>query len=119
MFFFGIIFDLDAVIADTESVQLRAVNLMLQPFGNGLSQREWAVDYVGHPIEEDVSDMRLRFQLDAPLEELSARRRSTYSNLLEEGRAWRHCQGWSACSMKRGHAKFHWALPPARRVRMC
>lgn len=85
MLFSGIIFDLDGVIADTESVQLRAVNLMLEPFGYTLSREEWAESYVGHPIEEDVRDIRLAFQLGTPLEELSARRRALYSNLLKEG----------------------------------
>lgn len=85
MDFSGIIFDLDGVIADTESVQLHAINLMLQQYGHSLTPEQWAGDYVGHPIEEDVRDIRLRFKIETPLQELSATRRSTYSNLLQEG----------------------------------
>ena len=86
MFFSAIIFDLDGVMADTESVQLRAINLLLKPFGYSLSQEEWAREYVGHPIEEDVRRIQSRFQLDMPLEILNAQRRATYSNLLKQGR---------------------------------
>lgn len=82
MLFSGVIFDLDGVIADTESVQLRAVNLMLEPYGHALSPAQWAREYVGHPIEEDIRDIRTRFRIDAPLPELSAYRRQAYSKLL-------------------------------------
>lgn len=84
MLFSGVIFDLDGVIADTESVQLRAVNLMLEPYKHTLSPGQWAADYVGHPIDEDIRDIRTRFELDAPLAELSAHRRSAYSKLLAD-----------------------------------
>jgi HAD superfamily hydrolase (TIGR01509 family) len=84
MFFSAIIFDLDGVIADTESVQLHAINLLLSPYGYSLSQEEWAREYVGHPIEDDVRKLRSRFQLDASAELLSAQRRATYSNLLKQ-----------------------------------
>lgn len=83
--FSAVIFDLDGVIADTESVQLRAINLLLHPFGHSLPQEEWAREYVGHPIEEDVRAIQTRFGLETPLEILSERRRILYRNLLQDG----------------------------------
>lgn len=83
--FSAIIFDLDGIIADTESVQVHAINLMLQPFGHNLTRLEWAQKYVGRPIEQDVRDLHARFQLPAPLDEVSAQRRKWYRELLEQG----------------------------------
>lgn len=82
--FSAIIFDLDGVIADTESVQLHAVNLILRPFGHSLSQAEWAEQYVGHPIEQDVRAIHARFNLPAPLSELAGQRRAFYRSLLRQ-----------------------------------
>jgi HAD superfamily hydrolase (TIGR01509 family) len=83
--FSAFIFDLDGVIADTESVQLHAINLLLHPFGHSLTQEEWAKEYVGHPIEEDVRAIQTRFRLETPLKILSERRRILYKNLLQDG----------------------------------
>jgi len=62
MSFSAVIFDLDGVIADTETVQLRAINFLLAPFGFSILPEEWATYYVGYPIEKDVSDIHSRFR---------------------------------------------------------
>lgn len=82
--FSAVIFDLDGVIADTESVQLRAINMLLNPFGISISADEWAGQYVGHPIEEDVRDLHARLNLSMPLATLAERRRAVYRELLRK-----------------------------------
>lgn len=81
--FSAVIFDLDGVIADTESVQLRAFNAVLNPFGIEISEYQWATQYVGIPVEKDLATIHSQFQLPIALESLAVKRRETYAQLLQ------------------------------------
>jgi HAD superfamily hydrolase (TIGR01509 family) len=80
----AVVFDLDGVVADTESVQLKAFNTVLKPFGIEISDYEWATMYVGTPVEIDLARIHARFHLSVPLHVLATERRETYSRLLRE-----------------------------------
>lgn len=80
----AVVFDLDGVVADTESVQLKAFNTVLKPFGIEISDYEWATMYVGTPVEIDLARIHARFHLSVPLDVLATERRETYSRLLRE-----------------------------------
>ncbi len=81
----AVIFDLDGVLADTESVQLRVMNSLLNPFGVTISREDWGMTFVGVPIEEDLRRVHRQFHLPVPVERLDTQRRAIYSNLLEQG----------------------------------
>src|SRR5512138_581898 len=80
----AVVFDLDGVVADTESVQLKAFNAVLKPFGIEISDYEWATMYVGTPVEIDLARIHARFHLSIPVDVLATERRETYSRLLRE-----------------------------------
>ena len=84
MAFSAVILDLDGVVADTESVQLRAFNAVLKPYGVEISEYQWATKYVGIPVEKDLAMIHAQFQLSVPLERLADKRRETYARLLQE-----------------------------------
>jgi HAD superfamily hydrolase (TIGR01509 family) len=77
------IFDLDGVVAETESIQLRAFNIVLKPFGVEISDHEWATVYVGTPVEQDLAAVHARFNLTVSLETMARERRATYSKLIQ------------------------------------
>lgn len=81
----AVIFDLDGVLADTESIQLLAVNTLLSPYGAFISKHEWGTVYVGTPIEEDLRRIRARFKLDISVETIADHRRAIYRDLLNGG----------------------------------
>jgi HAD superfamily hydrolase (TIGR01509 family) len=83
MSFYAVVFDLDGVVADTESVQLRAINIVLKPFGITVSEYEWATKFVGIPVEEDIATIHAQHQLPVPLEGLAVARRETYARLIQ------------------------------------
>jgi HAD superfamily hydrolase (TIGR01509 family) len=83
MSFYAAVFDLDGVVADTESVQLEAINIVLKPFGVQVSEHEWATKFVGIPVEEDIATIHAQNQLPVPLDRLAAARRETYARLIQ------------------------------------
>ena len=83
MSFHAAVFDLDGVVADTESVQLEAINIVLKPFGIAVSDYEWATKFVGIPVEEDIATIHAQNQLPVALDGLAAARRETYARLIQ------------------------------------
>ncbi|MCL4393366.1 MAG: HAD family phosphatase [Chloroflexi bacterium] len=79
----AVVFDLDGVVADTESIQLKAFNLVLKPYGIEISEHEWATVYVGTPVEQDVAAAHARYNLPVSLETMASERRATYSKLIQ------------------------------------
>ena len=84
MSFSAVVFDLDGVVADTESVQLRAMNTVLNPFGIEISEYKWATECVGIPIENDLAAIHAKYRLSVPLDGLADNRRETYARMIRE-----------------------------------
>ena len=59
----AIIFDVDGVIVDSESVYCDTFNTTLGDFGAGISRSDYAV-CVGHPVEENSAYAVERYGLD-------------------------------------------------------
>jgi HAD superfamily hydrolase (TIGR01509 family) len=78
----AVVFDLDGVVADTESFQLKAFNTVLKPFGVEITDYQWATLYVGTPVEKDLAAVHARFHLPVSLDVLATERQETYSRLL-------------------------------------
>lgn len=67
----AIVFDMDGVLVDSEPMHFRATNRMLAQYGASISEEVFR-GFIGMGEEDTWNDWRARFQLTAPIAELSA-----------------------------------------------
>ncbi|MBP7127737.1 HAD family phosphatase [Myxococcota bacterium] len=80
---FGVVFDLDGLLVDSERLQARAFAVALSPFGIVLDDREFG-RFVGLSTRQNFLDLaRMHPRLADHLEEIHARKDRAYRELVE------------------------------------
>ena len=79
----AVVFDFDGVIAETESLQLEAYNILLKQFNAPpLPETTFIREYVGLPSLKIVEHLSSKFDISKSAEELVSLKESLYEELL-------------------------------------
>ncbi len=80
---FGVVFDLDGLLVDSERVQAMAFNAVLAPYGIELSDDDFAM-FVGYSTAQNFNDLAGRHSKLAPhVQEILAAKDRAYAELVE------------------------------------
>lgn len=76
----AVLFDMDGLIVDTEPIHFKAFQAYLREFGVEMPESLMR-DFVGFSEAENIRDLKEKYEIEAPLEEMVARRRARYLEL--------------------------------------
>lgn len=79
---FGVIFDLDGLLVDSEPVQKMSFNAVLGIHGIVLSDDDFQ-PLVGHSTRCNFEDLKKRYEIDADVDDLLRRKAQAYENLID------------------------------------
>lgn len=77
----AVLFDMDGLIIDTEPIHFQAFKKYMQQHGVDMPE-SMMVDFIGLPEADNLRDLKAKFKLDAPLEQMVAERRVIYLDLI-------------------------------------
>ncbi len=77
----AVLFDMDGLIVDTEPIHFRAFQIYMREFGIEMPE-SMMPDLLGYTEEDNLRDLKAKYNLDTPLEEMVARRGAIYLHLL-------------------------------------
>lgn len=77
----AVLFDMDGLIVDTEPIHFRAFRIYMREFGIDMPE-SMMPDLLGYTEEDNLRDLKAKYNLDTPLEEMVARRGAIYLQLL-------------------------------------
>ncbi len=77
----AVLFDMDGLIVDTEPIHFKAFREMMQSYGHEIPESLMA-QLVGFPEADNIRDLRQMYQMEAPAEEMSARRYGRFMQLI-------------------------------------
>jgi len=77
----ALLFDMDGLIVDTEPIQFLAFREFLREHGHELPESVMS-DFVGYHEIDNMRDLKREYNLPGPVEEMIARRRALYVQLL-------------------------------------
>ena len=77
----AVLFDMDGLIVDTEPIQFLAFREFMREHGHELPESVMS-DFVGYHEIDNMRDLKRDYQLPGPVEEMVARRRARYVQLL-------------------------------------
>jgi beta-phosphoglucomutase-like phosphatase (HAD superfamily) len=76
----AVLFDMDGLIVDTEPIHFKAFQAYLREFGVEMPESLMR-EFVGFSEAENIRDLKEKYGIDAPLEEMVAQRRARYLEL--------------------------------------
>jgi HAD superfamily hydrolase (TIGR01509 family) len=77
----GVVFDLDGLLVDSEPLQALSFNEVFAPYGFHLSEADFE-ELVGYETIDNFRHLRKKFAIETPLHELMALKRVAYHNLV-------------------------------------
>ncbi len=77
----ALLFDMDGLIVDTEPIQFKAFRDLVREYGHELPESVMS-EFVGYHEMDNMRDLKRKYHLPGSLEELVARRRRRYVELL-------------------------------------
>jgi HAD superfamily hydrolase (TIGR01509 family) len=77
----GVVFDLDGLLVDSEPLQARSFNVVLEPYGIHLTEEDFE-ELVGFETIDNFRVLRRRHAIDTPLETLMERKNAAYHHLV-------------------------------------
>jgi len=77
----AVLFDMDGLIVDTEPIHFQAFQAMMRDYGHEMDEGMMA-SLVGLPEAVNIRDLKRIYRVDAPAEEMTARRHSIYMQLI-------------------------------------
>jgi beta-phosphoglucomutase-like phosphatase (HAD superfamily) len=77
----AVLFDMDGLIVDTEPIHFKAFRGMMREYGYEIDDGLMP-SFVGFPEADNIRDLKRIYHLDAPAEEMAARRYSLFMKLI-------------------------------------
>ena len=77
----AVLFDMDGLIVDTEPIHFQAFREYMKKHGVDMPESMMA-DFIGLPEADNLLDLKAKYGLDAPLEQLVVERRAIYLDLI-------------------------------------
>jgi len=77
----AVLFDMDGLIVDTEPIHFNAFQIYMREFGIEMPE-SMMPEFLGYTEEDNLRDLKAKYNLDTPLEEMVARRGAIYLQLL-------------------------------------
>jgi HAD superfamily hydrolase (TIGR01509 family) len=77
----GVVFDLDGLLVDSEPLQAESFNEVFAPYGIYLSEDDFE-ELVGYQTVDNFRHLRKKFAIETPLDELMALKRVAYHQLV-------------------------------------
>ncbi len=77
----AILFDMDGLIVDTEPIHFQAFREYMKKHGIDMPE-SMMTDFIGLPEADNLRDLKAKFQLDVPLEQMVVERRAIYLGLI-------------------------------------
>lgn len=78
----GVVFDLDGLLVDSEPLQAESFNKVFAPYGVHLSEEDFE-ELVGYETIDNFRHLRRKFAIDTPLDMLMARKKEEYHQLVK------------------------------------
>ena len=69
----AVLFDMDGLIVDTEPIHFKAFKAMMREYGHEIPE-SLMVKLVGYPEADNIRDLKRIYKMDAPAEDMAARR---------------------------------------------
>ncbi len=77
----GVVFDLDGLLVDSEPLQALSFNKVFAPYGIHLSEADFE-ELVGYETIDNFRHLRTKFEIETPLHDLMASKRKEYHHLV-------------------------------------
>ncbi|HUU55418.1 MAG TPA: HAD family phosphatase [Armatimonadota bacterium] len=77
----AVLFDMDGLIVDTEPIHFQAFRNYMKRHGVEMPESMMA-DFIGFPESDNLRDLKAKYHLDVPLDEMVAERRAIYLDLV-------------------------------------
>ncbi len=78
----GVVFDLDGLLVDSEPLQAESFNKVFAPYGIRLSDNDFE-ELVGIETIDNFRHLRQKFAIDTPLDDLMAHKKEEYHRLVK------------------------------------
>jgi beta-phosphoglucomutase-like phosphatase (HAD superfamily) len=77
----AVLYDMDGLIVDTEPIHFQAFRRYMRQFDIDLPESVMP-DFIGYTELDNLRDLKRKYELDTPLEDMVARRRAIYLDLI-------------------------------------